>query len=158
MNFFYKRVDDGSFSIVEYEGNEKEVFIPKTHAGQPVTVLYDRVFRGHEEIVSIEIPDTVTDIGAFVFDGCSGLRSITLPARCKYLWQYAFCRSSIEEITLPEGIRTIAPFTFKDCRNLKKIVCNKGLVEIQARAFEGCSRDLEICHEEGLVISPSIFG
>ena len=157
QNYFFKRVDNGTFSVIEYDGDEKDVRIPPNHAGKPVTVLYDRLFKGHEEISSLEIPDTVTDIGAFVFDGCRGLRSIDLPAGLVYMWQYAFCRSSIEEIKLPEGIRNIVPYTFKECRNLKRIICNSDLIEIKAKAFAGCPRDLEIVHEEGLKISPLAF-
>lgn len=157
QDFIFKRVDNGTFSVIDYQGDEKDVRIPLTHAGKPVTVIYDRVFKGHEEICSIEIPDTVTDIGAFVFDGCSSLRSITLPEELKYMWQYAFCRSSIEEIRLPKGVRNIVPYTFKECRNLKKVICNPGLIEIKAKAFAGCDRGLEIVHEEGLKISPQAF-
>ena len=158
QEFIFKKIDNGTFSLVEYNGNEENVVIPDIHAGQPVTVLYDRIFRGHEEIQSIKIPDTVTDIGGFVFDGCCNLKQISLPAGLLYLWQYAFCRSSIEELILPEGIRTIAPYTFKECKSLKRLVCNPGLIEIKARAFESCSRELEVVASEKTLISPEAWG
>lgn len=157
-NYIFKRVDNGTFSLIEYKGDETNVIIPEKHAGQAVTVLYDRLFKGHEEISNIQIPNTITDIGAFVFDGCSNLKNISLPSSLLYLWQYAFCRSSIEEIILPEKIRTIAPYTFKECTNLKKIVCNPGLIEIKAKAFLGCSPDLEIIHDDTVKISPMAWG
>ena len=158
QSYYYKRVDDGSFSVVEYDGNDTDVIIPEMHAGQPVTVLYDRLFRGHAEIRSLAIPDTVTDIGAFVFDGCRELTKLRLPAGLKYMWPYAFCRSSLEEIILPERIRTIAPHTFQECKKLKRIVCNSGLKEIKALAFEGCSKDLEIIHDDHVKINPRALG
>lgn len=158
QSYYYKRVDDGSFSVVEYDGNDIDVIIPEMHAGQPVTVLYDRLFRGHAEIRSLAIPDTVTDIGAFVFDGCRELTKLRLPAGLKYMWPYAFCRSSLEEIILPKGIRTIAPHTFQECKKLKRIVCNSGLKEIKALAFEGCSKDLEIIHDGHVKINPRALG
>lgn len=158
QEFIFKKIDNGTFSVIEYSGDERHVVIPDKHAGQPVTVLYDRIFKGHEEIESLVIPDTVTDIGAFVFDGCSRLKTIELPDSLLYIWQYAFCRSSIEEMILPEKIRTIAPFTFKGCKNLKKIVCNPELIEIKARAFEGCSRELEIIGGDKVEISPLAWG
>ena len=158
QEFVFKRIDDGTYSAVQYTGDEAEVVIPSVHAGQPVTVLYDRLFRGHTEIRTIAIPGTITDIGAFVFDGCDNLREIVLPQSLKYLWQYAFVRSSIEEIILPEQIRTLAPYTFKDCKRLKRVVCNKKLQAIKGRAFEGCDRLEDLVHEPGLLISPSAFG
>ncbi|MBR0409491.1 MAG: leucine-rich repeat domain-containing protein [Eubacterium sp.] len=158
QEFFFKRVDNGTFSAIEYNGDEANVVVPEKYAGQPVTVLYDRLFKGHEEITSIWLPDTITDIGAFVFDGCSSLKEVSLPEKLLYLWQYAFCRSSIEEITLPSGVRTIAPYTFKECINLRRIICNSGLIEIKARAFEGCRRDLDIVHGGTVEISPMAWG
>jgi len=158
QEYIFKRIDNGTFSIIEYQGDEENVIIPKTHAGKPVSVLYDRIFKGHEEICTVLVPDTITDIGGFVFDGCSNLKNIVLPDSLLYLWQYAFCRSSVEELVLPPGIRTIAPYTFKECKNLRRIVCNPGLKEIKARAFEGCRPDLMIIAEERVIISPLAWG
>ncbi len=158
QEFIFKRIENGTFSIIEYHGDEQNVIIPKTHAGNPVSVLYDRIFKGHEEIRTVLVPDTITDIGGFVFDGCSNLKNIVLPDSLLYLWQYAFCRSSVEELVLPSGIRTIAPYTFKECKNLRRIVCNPGLKEIKARAFEGCRPDLEVIAKESVIISPLAWG
>ena len=85
-NYIFKRVDNGTFSLIEYKGDETNVIIPENHAGQAVTVLYDSLFKGHEEISNIQIPNTITDIGAFVFDGCSNLKNISLPSSLLYLW------------------------------------------------------------------------
>ena len=80
QEFSFKVMEDETFAVTGYTGDEKEVVIPDTHWGKPVTVLFDGLFSGHAEIERVRIPDTVTDIGEFVFDGCRNLRQISLPA------------------------------------------------------------------------------
>ena len=147
QDFFYKYVEEtDSFCAQKYTGDDCEVTIPSMHWGKPVTMLYDDLFKGHAEIESIHIPDTVREIGGFVFDGCTALRHITLPQSLENMWQYAFVRSSIEEIVLPKSVRYIVPFTFKDCKDLRRVVGNKGLLKVWMSAFEGCTKltDLQL--------------
>jgi hypothetical protein len=93
-------IDDETFTAYYYIGKEESVVIPKYPL---VTVLYDKLFRGHSEIKQIVIPDTVTDIGGFVFDGCINLKEIILPPSLQNMWQYAMTRSGIEKIEIPKN-------------------------------------------------------
>ena len=104
QEFYFKQVDDGTFCITGYVGDEAEVVIPTDRV---YTILSDRIFRGHSEITSIQIPDTVTDIGEFVFDGCVNLRHLTLPSQLKTLWGLSFVRCGVEEFVLPDQLRII---------------------------------------------------
>ena len=157
QEFRFKMLEDETFAIVGYSGDGKDVVIPDTHWGKPVTVLFDSLFSGHPEIESVRIPDTVTDIGEFVFDGCGSLRRIRLPGSLEHIWPYAFARCGIEEIMIPEKIRTIAPFTFKDCKNLKKITAEPGLKNCCGYAFSGCDSLAELCFSPGTKLSPLAF-
>lgn len=143
QNFTYRLADDETWAVVGYEGDAAEVVIPDTYLGRPVTVIFDCLFRGHAEIERVRIPDTVTDIGEFAFDGCAGLRELKLPAALCNVWQYAFVRSGLETVELPAGVRNIPPFAFKDCRALRRVVCNPGLKKIYPWAFQGCGRPAE---------------
>ena len=62
QEFQYKMLEDETFAVTGYSGEEKEVIIPDTHWGKPVTVLFDSLFSGHAEIENVQIPDTVTDM------------------------------------------------------------------------------------------------
>lgn len=160
QEFMFKMVDDETYGIAGYTGDEKDVVIPPVYNGQPVTMLLDDLFKGHSEIVSVRIPDTVTDIGGFVFDGCTGLSALELPPALRYMWQYAFARCGIREITIPEKVKDIVPFAFKDCKQLEKVVCSPGLKEISAWAFQGCTKlrpENVICGQT-VKTSPQAFG
>ena len=94
QDFIYKLIEDGTYCIMEYKGDEANVAIPDTYCGAPITVLYDNLFRGHSEITSLYIPNSVTDIGELVFAGCDNLRQIKLPSQLYFLWGMSFARSS----------------------------------------------------------------
>ena len=66
QDFIYRPLENGTDCIVGYQGDEPDVVIPED---RKVTVLFDNLFAGHKEITSIHIPDTVTDMGEFLFDG-----------------------------------------------------------------------------------------
>ena len=83
QEFYYRRVEDGTFCLTGYEGDEAEVIIPDDKV---FTILSDKVFRGHDEITSVQIPDSVTDMGEFLFDGCINLRQLKLPEQIMDLW------------------------------------------------------------------------
>ena len=142
----YKLIDDGTLCVSSYTGDEALVEVPETVDGLPVTVISDGVFRGHPEITELRLPQTVTDLGEFVFDGCENLRALKLPAGLERLWGYTFVRSGLEELELPDGVRSIPPFCFKDCKSLKRVVCGAGMKTIHAWAFGGCDKlDQVVC-------------
>ncbi len=157
QEFSFKMYDDETFCVVGYEGDEANVVIPAVHGSTPVTIIFDDVFKGHSEITSVTIPDTVTNIGAFAFDGCVNLRQIKLPAALEDLWQYAFANCGIEEITLPSKMVSLASFTFQNCKNLKRVNCNPGLKKIHAWAFSGCEALKELYYGNGTQVSPLAF-
>jgi len=134
--FYNKMVPGDTYCLTGYKGSETHVKLPTEYT---VTILNDSLFKGHTEIESVEIPDTVTQIGGFVFDGCSSLKSLKLPPNLADLWQYALTRTSIEEIEIPGSVKAIIPFTFNQSKDLKKVVFNEGTLEINAWAFKDCT-------------------
>ncbi len=119
--FYYRMIDDESFCLTGYYGNETSVVIPECSG--KLTVIFDDIFKRHPEITHVEMPDTVTDIGGFVFDGLWNLKELCLSKSLKNLWQYAFTRCGIETVTLPEGVKTVSMFAFNECKNLKRFIC-----------------------------------
>jgi len=156
--FWFKQIEENeTFCAIRYIGNHEDVVIPAMHWGHPVSALFDDLFKGHSEIRSVAIPDTVTQIGGFVFDGCSALHHIVLPTALQDMWQYAFVRSSIEEVVIPDGVSHIIPFTFKDCKRLRRVVCGTGMQKIYPNAFAGCDALEEFIHPAHTEIAPDAF-
>ena len=158
QEFTYKLLDDGSYCVMTYEGDEAEVKIPET-AGQNgrISVLNDDLFKGHAEITSVSIPETVTDIGEFTFFGCDNLRRLQLPAGLETLWGQTFSGCGLEEIVLPNNVKSIPSYCFMDCKNLKRVICGTGMTNIRAWAFGGCDQLTELITGNGVKISPLAF-
>ena len=154
---FQINYDEQSYTVMGYKGTEQTVVIPDKYAGKPVTILFDKLFVGHEEITSVIIPDSVTDLGEFLFDGCKNLRHIQLPSNLQYLWGYTFARCGLEEIVLPDSLKRIPPYCFKECIHLKKVTCGSGMKQIDSWAFGGCSQLTELIHGPDVKISLEAF-
>jgi len=142
MTFYNKMVPDGTYCITGYSGQAEHIEFPDHYV---ITILNDDLFKGHTEITSVNIPDTVTQIGGFIFDGCTNLKSVKLPSGLKDMWQYAFTRTSLESIEIPGSVHKIIPFTFYASKELKTVVISEGTESISAWAFKDCS-NLEEVH------------
>ena len=94
QDFWFKHADNETYMVQAYRGDDSCVVVSSSYYGANVSVLMDDIFKGHQEIREVRLPDTLTDIGGFVFDGCTGLKKITLPKSLKTFWQYAFVRSA----------------------------------------------------------------
>lgn len=80
--------------IVELFNEASQLVIPDFIAGLPVTKLCDEAFKGHKELRSVTIPETVSEIGAEAFSGCKGLTKITVPSSVKRMGKDVFAGCS----------------------------------------------------------------
>ncbi|KIR03563.1 Cell surface protein [Lachnospiraceae bacterium TWA4] len=135
--FYYKMNDDEiSYTITGCTGEGEEAIFP---TNMNYTVIFDDIFKGHKELKKVVFPDTVRDIGAFVFDGCENLKELTLPSYLENLWQYALTRCGIEEIVVPGSVERIVPFTFNECKQLHTVYFRQGTKKIWGKAFNNCT-------------------
>lgn len=77
-------VDDFVFStsggvnyLVAYTGNETSIELPDGYNGGDYKIA-DFAFSGYTDLISVEIPNSVTSIGQKAFYDCSGLKSVTV--------------------------------------------------------------------------------
>lgn len=85
------------------------------------------------------IPKGVAGIGEWAFS-CKSLISISIPEGVTDIKDYAFADcSELTSIIIPEGVASIGKCAFRDCRSLTEISIPKGVVSIEENAFIGCS-------------------
>ena len=78
-NFIYKVSDDKStVSILSYIGIGGAIEIPSQANGKNVIAVETNAFQNHTEIISIVVPESVTNIGDNAFSGCSNLQTIEI--------------------------------------------------------------------------------
>ncbi len=90
---------------------------------------------------SLVIPEGVTKIGDSAFSGCSSLESISIPSTVKTIGQSAFnsCSSWEGKAVIPEGITKIGSYTFGNCGKLESITIPSSVKTIGEGAFNCCS-------------------
>lgn len=107
----YRTYRDG-VTISKYLGTDDNVVIPDEIDGKPVTRLDGSLFLG-KAITSVEMPDTIIDIGYNVFEDCDKLTDVKLSNSIKELPTGTFrgCKS-LEEVELPEALEKFSTSTF----------------------------------------------
>jgi uncharacterized repeat protein (TIGR02543 family) len=71
--------------IKSYNGSYENLVIPKTINGIEVKYIFDSAFQDCKSLVSMVLPDSITNIGANAFQYCNNLESINLPDSLNFL-------------------------------------------------------------------------
>ena len=155
--------ENGDATITKYYGVAFALVIPDTLGGHPVVGIGNDVFKDDPFLMSVQIPDTVRNIGGRAFSGCKALTQVNLPTSLETLGASAFATCPITSITVPasleschyiyppfancarlktirfaEGVTKIATGLFGDCSGLESIVIPEGVSVIDDNAFDGC--------------------
>ena len=112
--------------------------------------LYAYVFSGCTGLKKITLPDSVTTMGFRVFENCTGLTSVNYPVSLtscpnNYGAGYSdrgelFCGcSSLRKIVIPEGVRTIVPYSLRYMQKVETVVLPNSVTSLGANAFADCS-------------------
>ena len=120
-------VTSSAFDRYEYRG---DFIIPRkvTYREREyrVTGIGENAFY-YSAIFSIEIPETITNIGEDAFHGCTGLVSISIPNSIKSIGDVAFSFCSLlKTIVLPESVTDIGKALFRHCSRLESITVAPG--------------------------------
>lgn len=136
----YTLSDDNTYYTVSGIGTitDKDIVIPSTYRGLPVTAIGTRAFE-QTEIESVLIPSSITVIGDHAFE-LTYLKSVTIPEGVLMINSCAFFGvQSLREITIPASVKYVGNSAFEACVNCKTVTFN-GIPTsgVAASAFETC--------------------
>lgn len=91
---FHYEIRGGRAVILAYPGDQTDVTVPAAIEGCPVTAIEENAFQA-TSVVTVRLPDSVTEIGWFAFADCKSLTSVILPASVESIGYGAFdgCQS-----------------------------------------------------------------
>ncbi len=184
--FLYDTIHDNGNEYVAINGHSsppENMVIPAYIDGYPVQLIrygaFDRVltlksvtipdtvltinqaFSNCENLETIEIPESVTEIEGYAFENTIWLENkkaenpfvvvnnilidaslmtgdIVIPDNITDIHNSAFADSTITSITIPEGIEIIRSSTFFRCENLINVKLPSTLTSINSGAFDNC--------------------
>ena len=118
------------------DGKEiKDLVIPNN-----ITAIGSYAFNGCSGLTSVTIPSSVTNIGGAAFSECSGLTSVTIPRSVTTIGNSAFygC-SGLISVTIPRSVTTIGNSAFSECSSLTSVTIPSSMTAIRKNTFAGCS-------------------
>lgn len=146
----YTVLDDGTASVFDYIGTQKEITIPSKLGGRSVTSVND-FFSSNSNVEVLNIPEWITKITEGCLAGLFRLKSINVSKNntkyssldgvlySKGKWMlYAYPRlKEGKSFTIPSTVKTIGKSAFLNAENLREITIPDSVKEIRQEAFYG---------------------
>ena len=149
--FTYDEWQEG-YVIYSCTSDDKVVRVPKEIKGKPVIAIGERGLANLKNCEAIVLPDTVRYLAkaAFAIDGA--LKYVYLGKSIETVEDDIFngC-SSLEEVTFPEGTKSIGTLVFWGTKSIKSITIPASVTEITEYFYfvDNCNPDVEIHTPKG---------
>ena len=102
------------------------------------------------------IPNSVTSIGNFAFDSCTGLTSVAISSSIGD-WAFSGC-SGLNKVTIANGIINIGCYAFEFCSSLTTVTIPDSITTIGKHTFDDCTGLTDVTIGFGLISLPSRIG
>ena len=94
-----------------------------------VTTIKDYAFDGCTGLTSVTIGNSVTSIGSYAFDGCTGLTSVTIGNSVTSIGFRAFADcTGLTSVTIPNSVTSIGLEPFYRCTGLTSVTINSNAI------------------------------
>ncbi len=118
-----------------------------------IAEIGDYQFYGFNHVTSIKMPNSIERIGESAFQNCSRLTSIVIPNSVRSIGVSAFAGcSSLTSVVIPNSVRSIGVSAFASCSSLTSVVIPNSVTSIGESSFSGCYRLAEIYNLSNLNI------
>lgn len=110
-----------------------------------------RAFANCVCLEEVELPKKLSVIEDELFDGCIRLKEIELPKSLTVIGEASFAGcESLNRVDIPDSVTLIRPAAFANCSKLEKVELSKKLVHIYSVTFMSCSELTNIIIPSGV--------
>lgn len=166
------QLNGGTATITGYAGEETELTFPAKVPKEPGSdqmmaanrICY-QALKGNQKITSVCIPEGYLEMGYLVFEGCTSLRSVELPASMKYYEDvpgvnapsntngaFQDC-TALAQVTIPEGTTALGKKLFARCTSLAAVEVPSTLTDWEY-AFQDAAGLKRVTLKEGIQTIP----
>lgn len=104
-----------------------------------ITTIPAEYFGSIPNLLTANIPNTITSIGQYAFYNCQFLTSVTLPSSISSIGSSTFCYCyGLESINIPTSVTSIGGSAFNSCYGLKSINLPSNITSIGGSTFSNC--------------------
>ena len=99
INDYVFYINEGINYLIAYKGNDTSLELPDSYNGE-FYVINEYAFSNCKNLISVEIPTSVTSIGYYAFSNCSNLITVFIGKNVTSIEDYAFvaCYKLVEVI------------------------------------------------------------
>ena len=96
------------------------------------------------------IPNSITSIGNYAFQGCTGLTSVTIPNSVNSIGSQAFygC-TTLTSVTIPNSVTSIGIYAFQGCTGLIAAHFSGNAPRMRASVFDSCAPGFTVWYISG---------
>ncbi|MDD4772267.1 MAG: leucine-rich repeat protein [Eubacteriales bacterium] len=111
--FFDSNVTGNEVVITRYSGTAKDVDIPASIGGKPVTKIAAYAFQNNTDLIGVKIPASIKTIDVSAFRGCTSLTNVTFSSGLISIGDYAFLEcSKLSTFKIPSTVTSIGVSAF----------------------------------------------
>lgn len=102
------------------------------------------LFNGewYSKVTTLNIPQTVTTIPNYSFNGCKSITTVNIPSGVTYVGGFSYC-SALTEIRIPSTVTDLQYGCFRNCTSLRLVDIEEGLTSIVGSCFDSCGTSLQ---------------
>lgn len=143
--FFSTTRSDGNMEILLYEGKANIINVPDTIKGKPVIEINGYLVRDRDNVVEVNIPDTITEISEEAFGNCTNLENLTMGKNVQKIGE-SLCLGDkkLKQLVLSDALTEIPVCAFGLCTSLEVVTIPDSVTLIKENAFGGCTSLKEV--------------